>query len=82
MADKAREIVVNTALEDPKNNPNITSLREAIAEANKDTTSEKIYINFRKEGAIGAKSWHIKPNSPLPLITHKNIYLPRVIGEA
>ena len=74
MADKAREIVVNTALEDPKNNPNITSLREAITEANKDTTSEIVYINFRKESATRSKSWHIKPNSPLPAIVHKNIY--------
>ena len=73
MTGKAREILVNTDKEDHNNDPSITSLREAITEANKsENNGEKIYINFRKIN--DNKSWHITPDSPLPAITHSQIF--------
>ena len=73
MSTTAKEILVNTDQEDHSNDPSITSLREAIIEANKsEHNGTKVYINFRKKESN--KPWHILPDSPLPAITHPNIY--------
>ena len=71
---QAREILVNTEKEDKGGNPDITSLREAITEANK-SNADKVFINFQKPSDDKSKSWHIKPETPLPALLHKNIYI-------
>ena len=74
MSTSVKEIVVNTQLEDTIGSAGLTSLREAITEANQ-SDADKVYINFRKIGDSKSKSWHIKPATPLPALLHKNLYI-------
>ena len=73
-AAKTEEYVVNTQQEDKAGDSQTTSLREAITAANK-SYAEKVFINFQKTGGDKTKSWHIKPETPLPALLHKNIYI-------
>ena len=75
MSDILR-IIVNTDKED-NNNPNITSLREAIVKANQSTSNDKVYIDFVRSNPSpnGYTSWLIQPASALPAITHSDVYI-------
>lgn len=76
MSDILR-IIVNTDKEDNNNNPNITSLREAIVKANQSTSNDKVYIDFVRSNPSpnGYTSWLIQPASALPAITHSDVYI-------